>query len=69
MYRKSKKQLQILCSKLLYRLGNYFLDIQYLHFGHVAEDAEDDEAGDEAGEAVDRAGDDRILKFGVTDPG
>ena len=30
LYRLSKKQLPILYSKLLYKLGNYLLDIQYV---------------------------------------
>ena len=33
----------------------------YLHLGHVAQHAEDDKAGDEAGEAVDGARDNSIL--------
>ena len=47
----------------------FIITFAYLHFGHVSEDAEDDEAGDEAGEAVDRASDDRVLNIRVTDPG
>ena len=42
-------------------LHTHILHTQPLHFGHVAQHAEDDESRHEAGDAVDGAGEDGVL--------